>query len=96
MNDRERFTIILVGALLAFLVTGAVVYLAVMATESGERNLLIGGLIGTGAFGGGALFALMGITHSKAGTTVNASPPSTINVDSAGDVNANAAPPATP
>lgn len=80
MSDRERFTIILAGIVLSLGVTGVIAWLAIVATDAGERNLLIGGLIGTGAFGGGALFSLLGITHKPA-PAAEVQSASTVNVN---------------
>jgi hypothetical protein len=80
MSERERLIIILAGVVLSFVTTGAVIWLAVLVES--ERTLIVGALVGTGAFGGGALFGLLG-AHRPAQTTINAEPPSTVSVNEA-------------
>lgn len=91
MSERERFFVLVVGSIIAVGVTAAIVFLAISATDVGERSILIGGLIGTGAFGGGALFSLLGVGGQKgAGTTVTVpqppDPPITVSTGTDGDL----------
>jgi hypothetical protein len=62
-HEWERRAIILLGGGLAYIVTCAIIVLAFMADNEGERNLLIGGLLSSPVFGAAALFALLGITR---------------------------------
>jgi len=78
MSERERFFILAVGAMLALGITSVIGYLALTVTDTGERSILFGALIGTGAFGGGALFGLLGTQRSSAGAstvTIPQAPP---------------------
>lgn len=80
MSERERLLVLVVGALLSLGVTIVISYLAVTVTDTSERSILFGALIGTGAFGGGALFGLLGHrTGTGAGPTTNVNAPSTVN-----------------
>ena len=81
MTERERFLVLSIGAVLSLLTTGVICYLAIVATESGERNLLLGGLVGTGAFGGGALFGLLGNHKGTGGPTTNVETTGTVDVN---------------
>ena len=74
MSARERMIVILAGVLLSLIVTGVVGYLAIVATDTSERSLLIGGLVGSAIFGGTPLFTLLGIGHRNAAAEPPAPP----------------------
>lgn len=86
MDRGERLLIIVIGGIMAIMVTGTVCFAAIRALTEGDgglQNLLYGGLIGTGAFGGGVLFTVLGVQQRGTGTggpTVVAESPSTFNV----------------
>ena len=63
MNERERMIVILGGIILALMITGTVCYAALTVPDKGD--LLYGGLIGTGAFGGGALLSALGLQQQR-------------------------------
>lgn len=80
-HEWERKAIILLGGGLAYIVTIAIIVLAFQASNEGERNLVIGGLLSSPVFGAAALFALLGIaSRQNAGTTVNAGERGTVNI----------------
>jgi hypothetical protein len=82
MSERERLLVLIVGAILSLGVTAIISFLAVTVTDTSERSILFGALIGTGAFGGGALFGLLGhrTGTGSGGPTTNIEAPSTVNV----------------
>lgn len=71
MNERDRYTIILIGGALSLILSGTVcaggLWLLVHGGSEGLANLLFGGIIGTGAFGGGALLATLGLQRQGPG-----------------------------
>ena len=75
----ERLILIGSGSLIATALTGTVCYAAILSLgvgDGGLQNLLFGGIIGTGGFGGGALFAALGVQYAQnrgtgGGPTVN-------------------------
>jgi hypothetical protein len=83
MSERERLLVLIVGAILSLGVTAIISFLAVTVTDTSERSILFGALIGTGAFGGGALFGLLGhrTGTGSGGPTVNVEAPSTVNAN---------------
>jgi hypothetical protein len=91
MDRGERLLIIVIGGIMAIMVTGTVCFAAIRALTEGDgglQNLLYGGLIGTGAFGGGVLFTVLGVQQrgtGSGGPTVNVDGPSTVNARSGGE-----------
>jgi hypothetical protein len=96
-HEWERRAIILLGGGLAYIVTCAIIVLAFMADNEGERNLLIGGLLSSPVFGAAALFALLGITRqltgSGGGRNTDTPPPPTPPAGGGANVGPLAAPP---
>lgn len=89
MSQAERYILLGIGSLISLGITAVICYLALTVTDTGERSILFGALIGTAGFGGGALFSMLGYRHGTGGPTVNVESP---QAGGSVDVNANAAP----
>lgn len=91
MNEDQRHTVqLIVGSVYGAAIIGAVIYLGVTAQGEGERNLLLG-ILG-GGFGAAVSMFLGNVVTPQKRTAAGP----TVNVDTAGDVNATAAPPHVP
>ncbi len=89
MNQTERYILLAVGSVVSIGITSVICYLALTATDTAERSILFGALIGTAGFGGGAIFTLLGLQHRQGtgpGSTVTVpNPPNDPVIVSTGD-----------
>lgn len=85
LNQIERIIVLAAASVVSMGVTGTVCWAAIQtmagAADAGLQNLLFGGLIGTGAFGAGALIALLGMAQQTRAGTGSGGP--TLNVETA-------------